>query len=304
MPLLHLVGHDGTAHGDDALALARTIGGERDVVRTVVHVLALAGPTTVADEAWLATLPAGGQAHLERVRASLAGDERLEVVLAASPARGLTERAEQLQADLIAVGARSWDPLGLAIAPVAGRLLSGGPCTVAHAPVGYASGAHPLRRIVVGYDRSEEAGDALAEAAVVAAAAGAHVDVVCAHDPVAHLGYPGVVAITPQEAAAAQETAEGIASEGLQALPEAVRGSRAGRPGAAGAVLDAFAEEQHADLVILGSRGYGPLRRVLLGSTSSHVLRHCTRPVVVLPRGTGTLVPELAHAALAVAVAP
>jgi nucleotide-binding universal stress UspA family protein len=34
----------------------------------------------------------------------------------------------------------------------------------------------------------------------------------------------------------------------------------------------------------MGSRGYGPLRRVLLGSVSSHVMRHAHCPVVVVPR--------------------
>ena len=39
------------------------------------------------------------------------------------------------------------------------------------------------------------------------------------------------------------------------------------------------------DLLIVGSRGYGPVRRVLLGSTSSHLFREAPCPVVVLPRG-------------------
>jgi hypothetical protein len=39
------------------------------------------------------------------------------------------------------------------------------------------------------------------------------------------------------------------------------------------------------DLLISGSRGYGALRRALLGSTSEH-LAHCTHcPLLVLRRG-------------------
>ena len=39
------------------------------------------------------------------------------------------------------------------------------------------------------------------------------------------------------------------------------------------------------DLLVCGSRGYGPVRRVLLGGVSSRVVRHSKVPVVVTPRG-------------------
>ncbi|MGZ4270966.1 MAG: universal stress protein, partial [Solirubrobacteraceae bacterium] len=29
---------------------------------------------------------------------------------------------------------------------------------------------------------------------------------------------------------------------------------------------------EHADLLVLGSRGYGPVRRTLVGSTSDHLV--------------------------------
>lgn len=41
------------------------------------------------------------------------------------------------------------------------------------------------------------------------------------------------------------------------------------------------AEESHADLVIIGSRGHGKMRRTLLGSVSDYVLHHCHVPVIV-----------------------
>jgi nucleotide-binding universal stress UspA family protein len=42
---------------------------------------------------------------------------------------------------------------------------------------------------------------------------------------------------------------------------------------------------EHLDLLVLGSRAYGPLRAVLLGSVSRRVLRGAHCPVIVLPRG-------------------
>ncbi len=38
------------------------------------------------------------------------------------------------------------------------------------------------------------------------------------------------------------------------------------------------------DLLVLGSRGYGPVMRVLLGSVSGHVFRHAPCPLLVTRR--------------------
>jgi nucleotide-binding universal stress UspA family protein len=45
-------------------------------------------------------------------------------------------------------------------------------------------------------------------------------------------------------------------------------------------VRDAAANR--SDLVVVGARGLGPLRRVLLGSVSESVLGHATCPVLVV----------------------
>jgi nucleotide-binding universal stress UspA family protein len=50
------------------------------------------------------------------------------------------------------------------------------------------------------------------------------------------------------------------------------------------ALVDASKE---LDLLTLGSRGYGPVRAVLLGSVSRAVVREGACSVVVLPRGAG-----------------
>jgi nucleotide-binding universal stress UspA family protein len=42
---------------------------------------------------------------------------------------------------------------------------------------------------------------------------------------------------------------------------------------------------EHLDLLVCGSRGYGPLRAVLLGSVSHRLVAESHRPVIVLPRG-------------------
>ena len=54
--------------------------------------------------------------------------------------------------------------------------------------------------------------------------------------------------------------------------------------GLAGEELSAFSGE--VDLLIVGSRNYGPARRLMVGSTSHHLTRHARGPLLVLPRGS------------------
>jgi nucleotide-binding universal stress UspA family protein len=49
-------------------------------------------------------------------------------------------------------------------------------------------------------------------------------------------------------------------------------------------VLD-VAEEEGADLIVLGSRGLGAYPEQLLGSTSTQVAQHSSRPVTIVPAG-------------------
>ena len=67
-------------------------------------------------------------------------------------------------------------------------------------------------------------------------------------------------------------------------LPEAVDAEATlitGKP--AEALLDVTAEP--GTMLVVGSRGYGPLRRVLLGSVSTRLVRSAPCPLIVTPRG-------------------
>jgi nucleotide-binding universal stress UspA family protein len=47
------------------------------------------------------------------------------------------------------------------------------------------------------------------------------------------------------------------------------------------------------ELVVCGSRGYGPIQSVLLGGVSHGLLRDAHCPVIVIPRGAGDAVERL-----------
>lgn len=48
--------------------------------------------------------------------------------------------------------------------------------------------------------------------------------------------------------------------------------------------LHELAERRGADLLVVGSRGYGPAQRLFHGSISSYLVRHVACPLLVLPR--------------------
>jgi nucleotide-binding universal stress UspA family protein len=80
--------------------------------------------------------------------------------------------------------------------------------------------------------------------------------------------------------ACAAEGAEVASAAGFDAEPRAVR---AGGPFFA-ALLEA-ADELDASAIVAGSRGRSPLRSAVLGSVSTGLLHHTSRPVVVVRAG-------------------
>jgi nucleotide-binding universal stress UspA family protein len=225
--------------------------------------------------------------EIERV-AEAAGAEA-EAFPSSSPARGLHDLALEIGADLVVVGSSYRGKADQVLAGNVGQqLLAGGPCAVAIAPRGHREhGGEDLGSIAVGFDGSPEAETALHAAFELAAACGAAVKVVAVAEPppiVYGMG-GGPSGGRPELKQAIEEEMGRRLDKALAEAPEgaAVEGSVVhGEPALKLAELAAA----DGPLLMLGSRAYGPLRRVLLGSVSSELVRCAPCPVLVHPPGT------------------
>jgi nucleotide-binding universal stress UspA family protein len=299
-----LVGYVATEQGADARALgvdlAAACGGDLMLVSVVPavwieHVGEQTGPAVIHSGARDRTASALKEASTELAGVPGLGHVERRLEASSSPARGLHDTAVSENADLIVVGSSHHGALGrVLLGSVGERLLSGAPCAVALAPRGH-SAHEPRHMRVVGaaFDGSPEAHVALGTAHGVAARTGATVRVLMVIEPPAAIpghfvplpGLEPLVAIERGDALQRQELAARSALEAaLQALGDGVSVEPqvlvGGDPAAA--ILDAAGTD--VDLLVLGSRAYGPVRRALLGSVSGAVVRHASCPVLVTPR--------------------
>lgn len=133
-------------------------------------------------------------------------------------------------------------------------------------------------RIVVGTDGSETATEAVRTAVALAKLADAKLEIVSAYQPVPQSrlreegeGISGDLshAINPREDV--QFVLDKAAAEAKKAKVEVVTHPREGEP--ADAILD-VAEENNADLVLVGNKGMTGARRFLLGSVPNKISHH------------------------------
>jgi nucleotide-binding universal stress UspA family protein len=203
------------------------------------------------------------------------------VARAVSPTDGLRQIAEQENAQLIVIGPSEPSGLGrLRPRSVGERLLSETHLPVAMAPRGYATAAHSLSLIASAFDGSPESRRALEWAAQLTKRSIGRLQVISVHAPlpVTGLGF----APQPVDAGLRQdlEREQAAAIATLDGPVEAL--VRDGSP--AGVLVEASRE---ADLLVMGSRGHGPLPAALLGSVAHYVVRRAACPVVIHPHGPG-----------------
>ena len=138
-----------------------------------------------------------------------------------------------------------------------------------------------IATILVPIDGSPGSERGLSYAALMASLTGGRVVVVVAHDPPVTVRRRGILEVEGARAEMEEEAKE-LASEAVELLTQ--RGLRAsgvvvkGDPAAA--ILET-AEEEGADLIVIGRRGLGRLAGLLLGSVSERIARHASVPVLL-----------------------
>jgi nucleotide-binding universal stress UspA family protein len=140
-------------------------------------------------------------------------------------------------------------------------------------------------RILLATDGSEEAGLAALRAVDLADATDSelhvvHVGVV----PIFLKSYPGTLGYERRLYEQIEEVSRELLrnqSWRVKAAGGAVAGTHL-RMGAVDLEIVALAEELQADLIVMGSRGLGGVRRALMGSVSDSVVRHAHCPVLVV----------------------
>lgn len=198
------------------------------------------------------------------------------------PIRALHELARYEHADLIVLGAARETLSDHMHVSVMERMIHGAPCAVAIAPSHYAErAATPIRRIGVGYAGSDDGRLAVAVAHSLAERftgrllllAGVCLDPTLASYAFTAAPLPEIEQEMQQET---ELTLRRLARELADAVDwEVVRGDPA-------RIL--IERSTELDLLVLGSRAYGPVRHVLLGSVSASTARKAHCPVLIVPR--------------------
>jgi nucleotide-binding universal stress UspA family protein len=283
-----LIGYDGSPEGEDALGLGRRISEVLDARALVATVITQPRNGAEAGE-FDAAVTSFCEPLFARARERLDGlDVQEQSTVNDSPAAGIYELTEWLKPTAIVIGSTRHGTAGrVQVGTVGGSLLAGVHSTVAVAPRGYAEdGASGLDRIGVAIDGSSESWRALSAAAYLAARSGKSLRILSVMgEPHYMLG--GLLSpLGPEEYREFKEKEWGrVYESAVDRLPDDVVTEPQVLHGEPAEALTEAAGD--LDLLVLGSRGYGPVKGTLLGSVSSRVMAAAPCPVMVVPRGAG-----------------
>jgi nucleotide-binding universal stress UspA family protein len=266
-----------------AAALALRAGAELHVFHCVVQPVFPYWVGTVGEEIreeWIQSARMGLERQVRRV---LGGDATPTLNLSVGePAREIAEYASTVSADLLVVGPHepraAFDDL---LGSTADRLIRTAtiPCLVANRPI-----SAPLRQVLFPVDFSvpsdhalRVAMDLLGKAVFARAGQGATV--------VEILFVSAFAASDPRPLAVQPRLAEQVEAARSR-LPADARVKLLPRILSAPLPIDGIrraAERMAADLIVLGTHGYGTLGRALIGSVASAVARTLRFPVLLVP---------------------
>ncbi len=272
-----VVGYAGDRAGRDGVVLAAQLAHVARAQLTVVfpyHPLCATIPGAVAEQQARGELQAllGGSPVLEGAHFRWSN--------ASWPIRALHEIAAYEEAQLIVFGAAP-ERLERRHVALMARMVHGAPCAVAAAPSGYADRERrALRCIGVGFADTPDGHLALRVGCQLARELDGEACVIagCGLSPTL-ADYAALSWTLPQIEQDTYEETQALLERAVAGLDCDVQ-FEVSREDGCRALL---AASERFDLLVLGSRGYGPVGHVLLGSVSAAVMRSAKCPVLVLP---------------------
>ena len=242
--------------------------------------------------------PAGadGDGALDQLRGDLERRDTtadVRVFEGNTAAQGLERAMRELEPELVIVGATRRSAAGsMLVGTTAERVLHASRCPVAVVPQGYEAPADGVRMVGVAFAPTPEGRDALQAGAVLARSRSVGLRAITVLDPAhADESSPGLLARQHHDTGPAEDEHArqrlGAQAAFRQAVAEAAPDLDADLDVLAQDPADGLvAATRHVDMLVMGSRAYGPKRAVLLGSVSRQVMERAVCPVLIVPRGS------------------
>lgn len=269
-----IIGIDGQQHGADAVQLGRALVAPGGTL-TLAHVH---GGFQVYGKGMASAFEAEERQRAAALLRDVSAATEIDSVVsigATSVGRGLHELAEARGADLLVLGSTRHGLIGRVLLGDDTRdAINGAPCAVAVAPSLYAEAPGTIATIGVGYDEGPEAQSALAIARELARTHGAKLSLFQAVPLPAYLYYGLGVAYGEISEYDIDAVLAGLREiEGVE--PHAVFGDAAEE-------LATYSAD--VDLLVVGSRAFGPVGRLVHSSTSRRLSRTARCPLLIVPR--------------------
>jgi nucleotide-binding universal stress UspA family protein len=303
-----VIGVDASSRSKDAIALGRRLASVSNAHVVVASAFSYSDvPSRSSNSVYRAALrddaiEVAGTMR-DRLEGIAADHVHVRVMAQPSAAHGLHDLAHAEHAAVIVVGSSHTGHFGRVLPGSTGeRLLHGSPAAVAIAPLGYSERDEaPIRTIGVAYNGSDEAKAAVAGALALAHAFDADLEIIGVvaaetYSAPSMMGGPSVIELRQDVERHLQASLDAV----VAGLPESIKATAVRL---AGDPADQLAERSAGlDLLIAGSRGYGPLHSVLVGGVSGRLTRTVQCPTIIVPRGVESSLDALFADATATAV--
>ena len=285
-----VIGYDGSEASEDAVAFGLTwcrSTGDVPIVATVYpeeHPLGIGR----VDVEWASYVREQAEIIQDKARATVGDAALYRNVASTSAAHGLADLAEDVEAVMVIVGTAPETGITRALlGSSAERLLHGATAPVTVVPAGWRqSTSDRISSIGVAYLDTRDGRQALQMAVRVALRIPAQLTLYSVLGQSSER-YSYLVGRTDEQA---------FVDKARDSFGKAQEFAAAGVPPELelrtvlleGPVVESLAAlgPDDVDMLVCGSRGYGPARRVLLGGVSSRLIRRARLPVAVVPRAT------------------